>query len=131
MIFLYFARKWQIKVSSMPHIIKMHEENKGLLKSQNPSKWDADVEDDNCTAEEWENWVRKSLDARVYGFYAIEPRVPSWDISMLQNSLWKKSSLSLRSKNSFEFEFSQLSPADIQDMKGNKLWRQKQKPGNN
>lgn len=36
----------------MQHIIKMHEENKGLLKSQTPSKCDADIEDDTCPAKQ-------------------------------------------------------------------------------
>lgn len=71
----------------MPHIIKMHEEKTGLLKNQNPSKWDANIEDNNCPAEERENCVRKPLDASVFGFYGIKPCVPSWSISVLQNSL--------------------------------------------
>lgn len=93
----------------MPCIIKMHEEKIGLLKTQNPGKWGVDIEDDNCPAREWKDWVRKSLDARVFGFYGIKPHIPSQGIPVLQNSLWKKSSLSPKSKNCFEFEFSQLS----------------------
>lgn len=81
----------------------------GLLTTQNPGKWSADIEEDNCPAKEWKDWVRKSLDARVFGFYGIKPHVPSQGIPVLQNSLWKKSSLSPKSKNCFEFEFSQLS----------------------
>lgn len=49
----------------------MHEGKKDQQNSQNLSNWEASVEDDNHTSEGREEWLRQSLDVRVYSFCLV------------------------------------------------------------